>query len=139
MGKFMSLVLLGLFGFGASADIHCRFDPNGAPSSYVRINVKRKAAFTLTGWPVKRTNYREVFVQETQGGFNVTVFGDVLFLKAKYTNAATLWFDQNEVTYPFEAYWNPKVPGGPTRQALRGVCWTDKLQKTERNLYRTGG
>jgi hypothetical protein len=134
MKKYILLVLAMVGVTSAHADIYCRWDPTASPSSFIRVHPRTKTAYSITGWPQKKTSYREVVVQRTKTGFNILVFGDVPLIQANYTGAGTTWYDQNEVTYPFEAYWNPKVQGGPTRQAIRGVCWTDKLQKTGRNF-----
>ncbi|MGZ3723130.1 MAG: hypothetical protein ACXVA9_09380 [Bdellovibrionales bacterium] len=133
MKRFL-LLALALAGVStAHADVYCRFDPAASPSSFLRVDTRHATAYTLTGWPVVRTPFREVIVEKTANGFKVKIAGDVVLVQAAYTGSATLWFDQNEATYPFEAYWNPKIPGGPTREQKRGVCWTDKLQKTSRN------
>lgn len=135
----MSLVVMSLIGFCAQADVYCRFDPTAVPISFVEVDVKNNIGYTLTGWPEKRTDHKEMIVQDRVNGFDITFFGDVPLISANYSPAATLSFEQNEFRYPFEAYWNPSVPGGPSREARRGVCWTDRLQKTYINRFRTGG
>jgi hypothetical protein len=132
--KSLLLVILALAAVStAHADLYCRWDPTAAPSSFIRVFTKRGTAMSITGWPQKTTMYRDVVVQKRRGGgFTIVVFGDVPLVQAA-SGSGTLWYDQNEVTYPFAAYWNPKVPGGPTRQSTSGVCWTDHVQKTRRS------
>lgn len=138
MQKLVLSVFVCLVSTNVAADIHCRFDPNAAPSTYVRVSPKRKTGIIKVG-AQKAQPLREVVVQQSAGAQVIRVFGDVILIQARFTGSAKLWFDRNEMCYPYEAHFNPRFPGGPTRQAFQGVCWTDKMQPQYCDRYRTGG
>jgi hypothetical protein len=144
MGKKIALLLILLVSTSqAFADLYCRWDPVGRPSSFMMYKPKQKVILTLTGWPQRWHKYSGV--KKVKGlppygnqGITLTVFGDVPAVTLMYTDNGTLWYDQNTTTYPYEAYWD-KLPGGPPAEFFgpnRGVCWTRGLQPTNHNQNR---
>ncbi|NJL24764.1 MAG: hypothetical protein HC902_06080 [Calothrix sp. SM1_5_4] len=94
---------------------------------------------TLTGWPGQWRTYKGVEALPGFGRFGrrgialVGFGGDVVMVSLRYTNNAKIWYER-EATYPYEAYWEDlRIPGAPTRQSKRGVCWTDSMPKVVEN------
>jgi len=130
MFKHVFALLAFVFATDAYADVHCRFDPTGAPSTYLRWSPKKKMIWTQTGWPEVWNTYKNVSLNREKNVHTLVVFGDVPIISFKYTGNGTLWFDMREVRYPYVAHFSPKFPGpgAPKRQAKQGVCWTDENQ-----------
>lgn len=136
MKQLAFLLLLMVSTAQAFGDMHCRFDPNGQPSSYLRYNPHTHVLRTLTGWPQKWTVFKHV--KPLKGlppygnqGITLVVFGDVPALHVLVSPNNKLWFDQREASYPAQAIWG-KIPGGPADRLFGptlGACWTDHNQK----------
>lgn len=113
--------------FGPAKTVHCRFDPTGAPISYVKYDIVNRVAWTVTGWPQVTRRFDNVDVATGlppygNTGITLLAFQDAPIVHIQRGYGRT-WYETN-TTFNFVSTWG-LVPGAPTRNSRTGVCWTN--------------
>jgi len=115
---------LWMFSAHAFADLHCNFEANSQPGSYLQWDGTTSTVWTLTGWPQQWTEYDNVTMINgnppySDQGFTLLAFGDVPLIHIQYSG------DYHPgIKYPYVATWG-KEPGALVPDGIIGKCWTD--------------